>query len=166
MKETRELKLAIKLLSFVFMFIILLIPIKGLFAYMDDDLSYLGLIMLDSNPTILWIQFVTKFISYIMFFVGLRFLIKTLNFEDTASLFNTEKVTLFRKTGFYFLLSAAVGSLQLVASLFDGKFANLKDGTDAIFIQYFSLIIGFFFFIFSKILETAKELKQENDLTI
>lgn len=166
MKETKDLKIAIKTYSFVFAFILFLYPIKTLFAFMENDFSYLGMVINDASSTVTWLKFGIKFIASIVFFIGLYNLIKTLNFTDFKNIFSTEKILLFKKTGFYFLRSAAIGSLTIFVDIFDGKFANLKMSTDFIFILYFSMIMGFFFYVFSRILEKAKELQQENDLTI
>jgi hypothetical protein len=166
MKEINALKKSIKTFSFVFSFILMLYPIKGLFAYMENDLTYLGLITNDSLPVFLWMKFIIKFASHIIFFIGIFHLIKTLNFEDIKDLFSSKKILLFKKTGTYFLKSAGLGSLVSLIDIFDGKFASLQSNTDFIFILYFSFIIGFFFYLFSKVLQAAKELKQENDLTI
>jgi uncharacterized membrane protein len=166
MKDIIIFKKNIKTFSFVFTFIAFIYPIKALFAYMENDLSYLGLITDDSLPIFLWMTFLVKFISNIIFFIGIFFLVKTLNFDDIKDIFSSEKVLLFKKTGHYFLSSASVGSLVIIIQIFDGKFAGLKGSNDFLFTLYFSLIIGFFFYVFSKILEKANELKQENDLTI
>lgn len=166
MKELKDLKKAIKTFSFVFTFILFLYLIKALFAFMENDFSYLGMVINNESSKVVWIKFTLKFVSSIVFFMGLYNLIKTLNFTDFKNIFSTEKILLFKKTGYYFLRSAAIGSLIIFVDIFDGKFANLKMSTDFIFILYFSFIMGFFFYVFSKILEKAKELQQENDLTI
>ncbi|WP_439130595.1 hypothetical protein [Polaribacter sp.] len=166
MKEINALQKAIKTLTFFFILIVFLYPIKALFAFMEEDLTFLGMVIDDSKSIFLWIKFTLKFIANIVFFMGIRFLLKTLNFNTVKKLFDTKKVLLFKKTGQYFLQSAAIGSLIILVDIFDGKFANLKMSTDFIFILYFSMIIGFFFFVFSKVLEAGKKLQQENDLTI
>ena len=166
MKKVNELKKSIKTLSFVFTFILMLYPIKGLFAYMENDLTYLGLITNDSLPVFLWMKFIIKFASHIIFFIGIFLLTKTLNFDDIKDVFSSKKILLFKKTGAYFLASASLGSLVFLIDIFNGKFASLQNSTDFIFIMYFAFIMGFFFYVFSKVLQAAKELKQENDLTI
>lgn len=166
MKDIKDLKKAIKTFSFIFIFILFLYPIKALFAFMEHDFSFLGMVINRASDSIIWLKFGIKFIASIVFFIGLYHLIKTLNFTDFKHLFSTKKILLFKKTGFYFLRSAAIGSLTIFIDIFDGKFADLKMSTDFIFILYFSMIMGFFFYVFSKILEKAKELQQENDLTI
>lgn len=166
MNEINALKKGIKMLSFFFIFIVFLYPIKSLFAYMENDLTYLGLIIDDTNSIFLWTKFFIKLISNIVFFIGIRFLLKTLSFNEITELFTSEKTVLFKKTGIYFLRSAAIGGLVVFVDILTGKFASIKMNTDFLFILYFSMIIGFFFFVFSKILEAAQSLKQENDLTI
>ncbi|WP_298763111.1 DUF2975 domain-containing protein [uncultured Polaribacter sp.] len=166
MKDLKDTKKAIKTYAFVFTFMLFLYPIKALFAFMENDFSYLGMVINNASASVIWIKFGIKFIASIVFFIGLYHLIKTLNFTDFKQLFSTEKILLFKKTGFYFLRSSAIGSLLIFVDIFDGKFANLKMSTDFIFILYFSMIMGFFFYVFSRILERAKELQQENDLTI
>ncbi|WP_299064130.1 DUF2975 domain-containing protein [uncultured Polaribacter sp.] len=166
MKDIQDLKKGIKTFSFVFTFILFLYPIKALFAFMENDFSYLGMVINNASSSAIWIKFGVKFIASILFFIGFYNLIKTLNFKDIEDIFSIEKILLFKKTGFYFLRAATVGSLTIFVDIFNGKFSSLKMSTDFIFILYFSLIMGFFFYFFSRILEKAKEVKQENDLTI
>lgn len=166
MKEIEPLKKSIKTFSLFFTFIVLLYPIKGLFAYMEEDVSYLGLVTTSSEANFTWFIFIIKFISNIVFFIGLYHLIKTLNIENIKDLFIPQKIELFKKTGQYFLRSAGIGSLVIIVEIFSGDFASLKSNNDFLFTLYFSLIVGFFFFIFSKVLQEAKEIKSENDLTI
>ena len=168
MKDLKDLKKSIRFLyNMFFIAIILLYPIKGLFAFMEDDLSYLGI----ANHTLYssfwnWIIFLIKYLSHIIFIIGVFYLIKTLNLNQINEIFNTEKINLFRKTGKFFHYSAFVGSLTIWVDVINGTFASLKLSNDFLFSLYFLMIIGFFLIIFSRVLEVAKNIQQENDLTI
>jgi hypothetical protein len=168
MKEINALKKAIKLLFTLFSVgVILLYPIKALFAFMEDDLSYLGI----SNTNLytsywFWIIYIIQFISIIVFIIGVSYLIKILKIKQINEIFSDEKIKLFRKSGKYFHYAAFVASLKIWVDVINGNFASLKLNNDFLFMIYFLMIIGFFLIIFSKILEVAKKLKQENDLTI
>jgi len=166
MRNLETLKRNIKTYSFLFTFIAFIYPIKALFAYMENDLAYLGLITDNSLPLFIWLTFLVKYISNIIFFIGVYYLVKTLNFGTIKEVFSSKKINLFKKTGQYFLKSASLGGLVIIIEIFDGKFASLKGNLDFLFTLYFSLIIGFFFYIFSMVLEKPKEIKKENDLTI
>jgi hypothetical protein len=168
MKEIKELKKSITFLySIFFISIILIYPIKALFAFMEDDLSYLG--NSDSYMYPLywnWIIFLVKFISIIIFMIGVSYLIKTLKIKQISEIFSSEKIKLFRKSGKFFQYSAFAGSLKIWVDVINGTFASLKLNNDFLFMLYFLMIIGFFLTVFSKVLEVASKLKQENDLTI
>lgn len=168
MEEIKGLKKSIRLLYTIFLVgIILIFPIKALFAFMEDDLSYLGI----SNSNMyasywIWTIFLIKFMSILIFIIGVSYLIKTLKIKEINDIFNDDKIKLFRKSGKFFHYSAFVGSLKIWIDIINGTFSSLKLNNDFLFMLYFLMIIGFFLIIFSKVLEVAKRLQQENDLTI
>ena len=168
MEEFKALKKSIILLYTIFFIgIILIFPIKALFAFMEDDLSYVG-ILNNNNYSSYWIWtiFLIKFMSILIFIIGVSYLIKTLKIEEINDIFNDDKIKLFRKSGKFFHYSAFVGSLKIWIDVINGTFSSLKLNNDFLFMLYFLIIIGFFLIIFSKALEVAKRLQQENDLTI
>lgn len=168
MEEFKALKKSIRLLYTIFFIgIILIFPIKALFAFMEDDLSYVG-ILNNNNYSSYWIWtiFLIKFMSILIFIIGVSYLIKTLKIEEINDIFNDDKIKLFRKSGKFFHYSAFVGSLKIWIDIINGTFSSLKLNNDFLFMLYFLIIIGFFLIIFSKVLEVAKRLQQENDLTI
>lgn len=168
MEEFKALKKSIILLYTIFFIgIILIFPIKALFAFMEDDLSYVG-ILNNNNYSSYWIWtiFLIKFMSILIFIIGVSYLIKTLKIEEINDIFNDDKIKLFRKSGKFFHYSAFVGSLKIWIDVINGTFSSLKLNNDFLFMLYFLIIIGFFLIIFSKVLEVAKRLQQENDLTI
>ena len=168
MEEFKALKKSIRLLYTIFFIgIILIFPIKALFAFMEDDLSYVG-ILNNNNYSSYWIWtiFLIKFMSILIFIIGVSYLIKTLKIEEINDIFNDDKIKLFRKSGKFFHYSAFVGSLKIWIDVINGTFSSLKLNNDFLFMLYFLIIIGFFLIIFSKVLEVAKRLQQENDLTI
>jgi|TARA_B110000902_G_C13857743_1_gene417781 hypothetical protein len=167
MNDLHSLKNLIKLLFYIFFGSIFLFLVKGLFAFMENDIRYLGECS-DNNSfsNIIFTIFCIKIISKIVFFIGGFYLIKTLNFDDIKEVFSLEKITLFKTSGKLFLISAGIGSITIWFEIFKNGFANLKSNNDFLYALYFSTIIGLFLLIFSIILKKGKELKQENDLTI
>tara|TARA_R110002051_G_C8611487_1_gene481958 strand:- start:51 stop:557 length:507 start_codon:yes stop_codon:yes gene_type:complete len=168
MREIKELIKSIKFLSTIFFVgIILLYPIKALFAFMEHDLSYLGISNSDMYKSYwIWIVFIIKFTSILVFIIGASYLIKTLKIKKINEIFTNEKIKLFHKAGKFFHYSAFIGSFKIWVDVINGTFAGLKLNNDFLFMIYFLLIIGFFLIIFSKVLQVAAKLKQENDLTI
>ncbi len=168
MEEIIAIKKSIKIFyKILFICLSIVYPIKGLFAFMENDLSYLGIVNYTSY-TLFWIWsiFLVKYISIIISLIGVSYLIKTLNVNEINDIFSVDKIKLFRKSGKIFHYAALVGSLTIWADLMDGKFASLKLSNDFIFILYFLFIVGFFLIAFSKVLEVASNIKKENDLTI
>ncbi|WP_299063402.1 DUF2975 domain-containing protein [uncultured Polaribacter sp.] len=168
MKEILELKKSIKYLYTIFFVgIIVVYPIKALFAFMEDDLSYLSISNIEMYSSYwIWIIFLIKFIAILIFIIGVSYLIKTLKIKQINEIFNDEKIKLFHKSGKFFHYSAFVGTFKIWIDVINGTFSGLKLNNDFLFMLYFLMIIGFFLIIFSKILEKAKEIQQENDLTI
>lgn len=167
MLEIKSLVKSIKFYYFILLSTLFLIPIKGLFAFMEEDISFLGMVV-DQNydPVLIWIKFWVKFLSSILFFIGGYYLIQTLNFKNLSEIFTVEKITLFNKSGKIFQYSAFIGSITFIVDILNGTFTNLKSNNDFIFSLYFLIIIGSFLIVFSKILQAAKDIKEENDLTI
>jgi hypothetical protein len=168
MNEIKGIKIAIKLFYIIlFVGLGLLFPIKGLFAFMESDLSYLSIENYTSYTSFsVWSIFVIKYVCTIISLIGVSYLIKTLNVNEIKDIFSTNNIQLFRKSGKFFHYAASVGGLKILVDIIDGKFASLKLSNDFMTIIYFLLIIGFFFMAFSKVLEFASDIKQENDLTI
>ncbi len=168
MKEIRGIKKAIKLFcTLLFVGLGLLYPIKGLFAFMEGDLSYLGIVNYRSYTSFwVWSIFFIKYLYTIISLRGVFYLVKTLNVNEIKDIFSTINVKLFRKSGKFFHYAAFVGSLTIWVDVINGKFASLKLSNDFINMLYFLLIIGFFLIAFSKVLEFANDIQQENDLTI
>ena len=166
MKNLNSLKKLIKLLFFIFFGSLFVYLIKGLFAFMENDLSYLGECETNSTLSIIFLLFFIKVISKTVFFIGGFYLIKILDFNNLKEVFSTKKILLFKKSGKLFLLSSLIGSLTIGFEVLVNGIGNLKSNTDFLYSLYFSAIIGLFLIIFSKVLFEARELKQENDLTI
>ena len=167
--ELNLIKMFVKMLFIVFCFGMPLFLIKGLFAYMENDLSYLGY---NQNETITKIEILIisiKGISLLIFYTGCYYLIKVLKFKEFVEVLSTEKIKLLKKAGEIFLFSAWIGSFTVTIGLFKNgikSIGDIKSNDDFLFFIYFFTIIGLFLIIFSKVIEKAKELKQENDLTI
>lgn len=168
MKEINQYKKVINLFYKVALVgFLTLYPIKGLFAIMEEDISYLGI----SNVTQYtvfwsWAIFTIKYLSIIAFFLGIYYLLKTLNIKSIQEIFDDKNRALFLKSGKTFQIAALIGSLTIWVDVFNGSFGSLKLGNDFLLIIYLQFILSFFLIIFSKVLHAAKEIKQENDLTI
>ena len=114
MKELNDLKLTIKLLFYVCFASIFLFPLKGLFAFMENDLTYLGLISDEKAiEALVWMKFGVKFISNIIIFIGGFYMIKSLHFNQIRDLFSKHKIQQYKKIGKTFLIAAAVGSITI-----------------------------------------------------
>ncbi|MFC4268308.1 DUF2975 domain-containing protein [Polaribacter marinivivus] len=167
MKEINQYRLLIKLFYFIFSLSILLFPIRGLFAFMENDITYLGEYSEQNTfSKLILFVFIIKIVSKIIFFLGGFYLIKILKFEDIQEIFSDKNIFLFKKAGKLFITSSVVGTVVIWLDYFRNGIGNLKGNNDFLYSLYFSAIVGLFLLIFSKILEKAKELKQENDLTI
>ncbi|WP_452596982.1 DUF2975 domain-containing protein [Pontimicrobium sp. MEBiC01747] len=169
LKEIEVFKMIIKLMFFVFLGSYFLLIIKNVFAIMENDMSYIGVC---SNQNVTSIDvgiMIVKIISKGLFFFGFYHLIKILNFKVIDGSFTNEKINLFKKSGNILLMSSIVGSIVVIFNVFKNGLdivSNLKLNNDFLYSLYFSTIIGLFLIVFSKILERAKSLKQENELTI
>ena len=167
MQNLKSLKKLIQLFFYIFLSSIALYLIKGLFAFMENDITYLGECSSNNSfTTIIFSIFCIKITSKVLFFIGGFYLIKILDFKNIVEVFSDKKIALFKRSGKLFLISAGIGTLSIPFESFKNGFANLKSTNDFLYTLYFVAIIGLFLLIFSKVLEKAKELKQENDLTI
>lgn len=169
LNELDLIKLLIKMFFIVFCFGIPLFMIKSLFAFMEDDLSYLGYSSNEAASKTDIIIISIKGISMTIFYIGCYYLIKVLKFKNLNEVFSIQKIALLKKAGKLIISSAWVGSFTITLSWFQEGFksiGNIKSNNEFIYFIYFSAIIGLFLFIFSKILKKAVEFKQENDLTI
>ena len=167
MEEINAQKKLIKLFFYIFFGSIFLFAIKGLFAFMEDDIRYLGdCSEKTSFSKLVFAVFWIKIISKIVFFIGGFYLIKILDFNDLKEIFKSEKIMLFKKSGKLFLASSYIGVLAIIIINIKDGFANLKTNTEFLYSLYFTAIIGLFLLIFSKILVKAKEIQKENELTI
>ena len=114
--------------------------------------------------------------NFILLTIAIYFLRKTIPFFMKSDFYNKDVINLFKKVGNIFVF---IGISTIISTLYSTVIIqNLTQketfSTQFLFVFFssfnlksiFSITIGLFFLLFSKILENSKELKQENNLTI
>lgn len=115
-----------------------------------------------------WLISITSLIAYIVFLRGLYYLRKMARFLLSNKYFSENIIKNLRKSGNHFLLTGTISFIILVAQwfnkLYGGKFELIYDTN--LLVPLFLTIIGMFFIIQSNTLDLAKNIKEENELTI
>jgi len=123
---------------------------------------------LDNGSILFWIISFISLITYLIFLRGLYFLRMIAKFLLSKNYFSPLIISNLRKSGTHFLftgiLSFFVILLLWIGKLMEGKFELGYD--TSLIIPFFLMIIGLFFMIQSKTLLLAKNIKDENDLTV
>lgn len=115
-----------------------------------------------------WFILCTSFVSYVIFLIALFYLKKAARLILNNNFFSTKVAKYLRKSGRYFLAVSILIFLMFVSSWIN-KFAYGKlefiYNSNAV-VMLLLAVIGLFFIIQSEVLVTAKQFKEENDLTI
>ena|SRR5690554_5131809 len=115
-----------------------------------------------------WLIVVVSLIAYIIFLRGLYYLRKMARFLLSNKYFSKKIIKNLKKSGSHFLLTGIISFALLAAiwvnKLFGGKIELIYDAN--LFIPLFLTIIGLFFIIQSNTLDLAKNIKDENELTV
>lgn len=115
-----------------------------------------------------WAVFILSIISYVLFIIALYHLRKISRHLLSDNYFTVSIINSLKKSGYLFIYSGiltfAIFLLDVISRIFHNKL-ELLHHTDFM-ICLLIATVGFFFLIQSKALLSAKELKQENDLTI
>ncbi|MEX2350511.1 MAG: DUF2975 domain-containing protein [Flavobacteriaceae bacterium] len=105
---------------------------------------------------------------YIIFLRGLYYLRKTARFLLSNKYFSEQIITNLKKSGNHFLLTGvillALYAILWIYKLYGGEL-ELVYGTNLL-ISLFLMIIGMFFIIQSDTLALAKNINEENELTV
>ena len=106
--------------------------------------------------------------SYILFFIGLYYLRKMARNQLSNRPYKNSVSTNLKKSGSFFIANGLL-SILIIVMVFIIRLTNNKlqftydENTQ---FSVFAIIIGLFFIIQSNTIKKAKELKQENDLTV
>lgn len=115
-----------------------------------------------------WFISIISLITYIIFLRGLYYLRKMARFLLTNKYFSEKIIKNLKKSGNHFLLTGIISfALFFILSLnklYGGKFELIYDSN--LLIPLFLTIIGMFFIIQSNALVLAKNIKEDNELTI
>ncbi|QOD60086.1 DUF2975 domain-containing protein [Polaribacter haliotis] len=133
----------------------------------EKDVLHLGHFNSEGTPIYLKILVIIKFSAFCIFIYGASFLIKILLLKNLTDYFNNNTFLFLFKAG-KFIVIANIMAFLLSFSIFfisSPQYYIYFNG-DSRYLSLLMIIFGFFLMIFSKVLMEAKELKQENDLTI
>jgi hypothetical protein len=107
---------------------------------------------------------VIALICELMYVYSFYLLRKVVLLFQERKIFDTEVIKLFNLIGILLIAPAIINKTSILILNFVEKDFNLKSGTQDSF--FISIILGLFFIVISAIFKSAKELKEENDLTI
>ena len=115
-----------------------------------------------------WIIVIISLTTYIIFLRGLYYLRKMARFLLSNKYFSDLIINNLKKSGTHFLLTGILSLFLIIllwiSKLYDGKLELVYDIN--FMIPLFLMIIGMFFIIQSKTLLLAKNIKEENELTV
>lgn len=115
-----------------------------------------------------WLITIISLITYIIFLRGLYYLRKMARFLLSNKYFTGNIIRNLKKSGNHFLLTGIISftlyTVLWLNKLYGGKFELIYDAN--LFIPLFLTIIGMFFIIQSNTLDLAKNIKEENELTV
>jgi len=115
-----------------------------------------------------WVISIVSLIAYIIFLRGLHYLRKMARFLLSNKYFSENIIKNLKKSGNHFLLTGIISFALFVAlwlnKLYGGKFELIYDTN--LIVPLFLTIIGMFFIIQSNTLVLAKNIKEENELTV
>ncbi|WP_308991558.1 DUF2975 domain-containing protein [Mariniflexile litorale] len=186
MKTIKKLKSLIDILFFILIGIAILQLLFWGIAYFFTDLLFAPM---SNNSVIFKMLFSTFFnwrmffipltiaVNFVLFIIAISFLRKSVSLFMQSDFYNNQVIKNFKIVGSLFVF---IGVSSIIVQLFFALyFKNTIKIEDDIFIKIlsiasaaidlksiFSIVIGLFFLLFSKIFENSRILKQENELTI
>ena len=167
MKNTQSLKYFVNLLYAIYYsgFIgILLIPFILYVHFYQEKLNIKNVNMDVAHWTVL----ITGIITYMLFFICLSYLKRVASLLLLNNFFSSKIVLNLNKSGKYFVFT---GGLYIISLLITWM-VNISNGKISLsyniltLIPFLLIIFGLFFIIQSNALEMARDIKNENDLTI
>ena len=115
-----------------------------------------------------WTLAVVSLVAYIIFLRGLFYLRKMARFLLSNKYFSEQIIINLKKSGTYFLFTGILSFILIflvwISKLTEDEFKLVYDIN--FIIPLFLIIIGMFFIIQSKTLFLAKNMKEENELTV
>ena len=167
MKTIKSLKLSIYIL-FSLLIIGLLgnLIISALALLFDINILPISNLFGEETPFSVKLLTVLKLFAAIIFCTGVFFLIKILRMPFFESFFENKAIHYLNISGKLILFSGVLSLCTSLSVLFIKLRYLIYFNYDSKSLSILSIIIGLIFILFSKVLHRAKELKQENDLTI
>jgi len=167
MKKINILKAIVDLL-WIFSMPVVLIIIGVSFTTFFVDLSDLNIelntINMNQNDLFSKILFVISSLNYLLLIVALYFFRKVLTNFVRVRVFEEVVISSFKKIGNLLMFS---GFISLIISIIGKIYFEQKVSLEFGLNQHLVLIcLGLFFLVLSEIFKIAKNVKQENDLTI
>lgn len=167
MKKIRLLKIFVDLLYFIYYsgFIgLLIIPFVLYIHFYNDELNIKNV----SMNMVHWSVLLIGVLTYLLFFKGLFHLKKVASALLLNIFFSSKIVINLNKSGKNFVFTGLLYLVTLIiiwiGNISKGKFSLTYNILTII--PFLLIIFGLFFIIQSNALEMAKDLKDENDLTI
>jgi hypothetical protein len=185
MKTIQALRILINILFYCLLIVLAVGFISLIILLFFNDLlpqilqQYKTLFSTMFNWKLLLIPTITV-INYILFVVGVYYLRKVIPFFPSKDFYNLIVIKSLKKAGNLFIFIGASSILVRLISIFimQNMTQSMVVEKSSIWltitpliasldlVNIFLIIIGLFLLLFSKSFENAKELKQENDLTI
>jgi hypothetical protein len=141
--------------------IILIIPFSGV------NINQVDMNVADLS-SFYWLILILGLITYIIFLRGLYYLRKMARHLLSNKHFSEKIIKNLKKSGNHFLLTGIISfilyALLWIYKIYGGKFELSYDSN--ILIPLFLTIIGMFFIIQSNTLDLAKNINEENELTV
>ncbi len=134
---------------------------------LEKDILHLGHFNNSKVPVYLKIISTLKLITLVLFSIGVFYLIKILKLFTNEFYFSERLIHLFRLSGIYLILSGCLGFLLNLTPFIVRELRYMVYlSFDSKSLYIILIIIGLFFFVFSKVIQQGNFIKQENDLTI
>ena len=133
----------------------------------ENDILHIGHFTEKEVPFYLKTIAVLKLVTLVLFCISIYYLIKILQILTRRFYFSDNLEKLFRRSGKYFILSGSLGFLLNLIPFFirEIKYAvYLNFDSKSLYIAL--IIIGLFFYAFSKIISEGSSLQEDNELTI
>lgn len=180
----KKIKISIDILSFILIIVPVFTLLLLIGAYFFDHSLFYPIpshtVEKMFNNLFGWKMFMVnliKVVNFTLFIIAIFSLKKNSTLFIKSDFYNKKIIKNFNKVGTIFIF---IGITSLIVTLYSKiitpntiyknnpfliKFTNIINLTFD-FKNIFSIIIGLFFLLFSKIFENSRILKQENDLTI
>ena len=164
MKRLKQLALVIFTITILTFFFDNLLTILAI--VFEKDVLHFGHFESHQPSIFLKSIVIIKFISFSFFIYGASFLIRILLLKDIADYFSYNTSIYLLKSGKFIVLSNIISFFLSFSVFFIDLQYFVYFNTESKYLSLLMIVFGIFLMIFSKVLVSAKKLKQENDLTI